>query len=251
MNAGPDLLKILVKKDFKLRYRRSALGFLWSLLNPLAMMMILTLVFSGFLHTTISDFSGFVLVALLIWRFFALGTSLSAWTITGNPSLVSKVYIPRYFLVLSSNLSSAIAAGMEFVVLFPLLIFLGVKLTLYALFLPLLLALELVVVFGVSLALASLNLFYRDFYQLWEITLQLGFFVTPIFYDPSQVPREFSFLFYANPLSRLIVAARKILLYNTLPSVGDLTGIALAAGVAIVLGYAVFRWLEPRFAEEV
>ncbi len=251
MVATWDLVKILVKRDFKLRYQRSALGFLWSLLNPLGMMLVLTIVFSGFLRTQIPNFAAFVLVGLLIWRFFALGTSLSAWTITGNPGLVSKVYIPRYLLVLSSNLSSAIAAALEFVVLFPLMLFLGLSLSVHALFLPALLILELVFIFGVSLALASLNLFYRDFYQLWEIALQLGFFVTPIFYDISQVPKEFSFFFTLNPMSRFVVAVRKILLLNISPSFGDFVGILVSALVSLAIGLVVFQRLEPRFAEEV
>jgi len=113
-----ELVRNLTVKEFKLRYRNSVLGFFWSLLNPVAMMIILTLVFSALLKSQIWNFPVFVLTALLAWRFFSIGTSMSLWSIIGNSPLVTKVYFPRWLLVLSSNLANLLGSVLEFAALF-------------------------------------------------------------------------------------------------------------------------------------
>jgi ABC-type polysaccharide/polyol phosphate export permease len=104
------VIVVLAQKDFKVRYRNSILGFLWSLLNPLAYMVILTLVFSLLLRVNIPNFPAWILIGLMVWRFFSIGTSQSLFSIIGNPSLVSKVYIPRYMIVLSNNIANFLGA---------------------------------------------------------------------------------------------------------------------------------------------
>ena len=126
-----DIVIVLAKNDFKLRYRNSVLGFLWSLLNPLAYMVILTVVFALLLRSTIPNFPAFILMALLIWRYFQIATSGSLNSIVGNPSLVTSVYIPRILIVLSNNLANLFGASLEFIVFLPLLIFLGVHLDIH------------------------------------------------------------------------------------------------------------------------
>jgi len=242
---------VLAAKDFKVRYRNSVLGFLWSLLNPLAYMVILTVVFSLLLRIDIPNFPAWVLVGLLVWRFFAVGTGQGLASIVGNPSLIDKVYIPREIIVLSNNLANFLGATLEFIVLLPLLIILGVHLSIYALVMIPVLFLEFLLVFGLSLSLSSLDLKYRDFNQLWDIAIQLGFFLSPIVYDSSLIPERFRLAYSLNPVTALIESSRSIFLMSELPSALDM-GIALA-GVMILLGlgFLIFRRLERRFAEEL
>lgn len=150
-----DVITVLAQKDFKLRYRNSVLGFLWSLLNPLAYMVILTAVFGYLLRSNIANFPTWILLALLIWRFFSVGTSSSLNSIVGNPSFITKVRMPRFLIVLSANVASLVGAILEFAALFPVLIILGIKITFLALLLPVIIALEFVLIFGVSLGLAD------------------------------------------------------------------------------------------------
>lgn len=246
-----DVVRVLVEKDFKVRYRNSILGFLWSLLNPLAYMAILTLVFQFLLRVNIPNFAPWILIGLLVWRFFSIGTSQGLFSILGNASLVSKVYLPRYILVLSNNMANLVGATLEFLVLLPLLLLLGVDLTPYALFLPVVLILEFLLVFGISLSLSSLNLKYRDFYQLWDIALQLGFFLSPIVYSADLIPTRFKFLYSLNPVTRLIESARDIFLIHQLPSLFDNAVIISSIAVFLFVGFAIFRSLEGRFAEEL
>ncbi len=149
-----ELIKNLAIKEFKLRYRNSVLGFFWSLLNPLAMMVILSLVFSVLIKSGIDNFPVFLLPALLVWRFFSIGTTMSLGSILGNAPLVTKVYFPRYLLVLSSNLANLIGSTLEFAVLLPLLFFLGMNLSYLIFIVPVILILEFILIMGVSFLLS-------------------------------------------------------------------------------------------------
>jgi len=246
-----ELVKNLTIKEFKLRYRNSVLGFIWSLLNPLAMMIILTLVFSTLLRAGIENFPVFLLPALLAWRFFSVSTSMSLYSIIGNSPLVTKIYFPRWLLVLSSNLANLIGSSLEFAVLFPLLIFLGMKITYLVLLLPVTLVLEFILIIGVSFILAPLNVYYRDFNEIWNITLQIGFFLCPIIYSISLIPERYISAYSLNPMTRVIESIRKALYYSTLPTLADFTIILVSGLILLLVGYLVFRKLEPRFAEEI
>lgn len=246
-----DEIVVLAQKDFKIRYRNSVLGFLWSLLNPLAYMLILTLVFKFLLRTTIPNFAAWILTGVLVWRFFALGTSGGLNSILGNAPLVSKVYLPRQILVLSNNLANFLGSSLEFLTLFPLLIFLGINMTVYILLLPIILFVEFLLIFGLSLGLSSLFLKYRDFYQIWDIALQLGFWLSPIVYDASLIPPRYSFVYSLNPVTRLIEFTRGIFLENTMPTAKDVFVLLAAVAIIGITGYLIFRRFEKRFAEEL
>ena len=244
-------MRNLTIKEFKLRYRNSVLGFVWSLLNPLAMMIILTLVFSTLLRVGIENFPVFLLPALLAWRFFSISTSMSLSSVIGNSPLVTKIYFPRWLLVLSSNLANLIGSSLEFAALFPLLIFLGMKITYIALLLPVILVFEFILIIGVSLVLAPLNVYYRDVNQVWDIALQIGFFLCPIIYSISLIPERYVLAYSLNPMTRVIESIRKTLYYSTLPTLADFTIILVSGLILLLVGYLVFRKLEPRFAEEI
>jgi lipopolysaccharide transport system permease protein len=246
-----DIVTVLAQKDFKIRYRNSVLGFLWSLLNPLAYMVILTMVFSFLLKVDIPNFAAWLLVGLLVWRFFSIGTAQGLFSIVGNPSLINKVYVPRYLIVLSNNVANLLGASLEFLALFPLLVLLGVNLSAFALLLPAILLLEFFLVFGISLCLSSLNLKYRDFYQLWDIALQLGFFLSPIVYDIALIPERFRSVYSLNPVTSLIDITRSIFLLRALPSASEVGLLFLSVVILLLMGFLIFRRLERRFAEDL
>lgn len=214
-------------------------------------MVILTLVFSYLLRVNIPNFPAWLLTGLLVWRFFSTSTNQSLFSIIGNPSLVNRVYLPRYIIVLSNNLSNLLGSSLEFLVLMPLLIVLGVNPSAYFLYLPILLILELLLVFGLSLVLSSLNVRYRDFYQLWDIALQLGFFLSPIVYAANLIPSRFQFVYSLNPVTALIESVRSIFLYQELPPIHYTAVIIASIIIFLLIGFLVFRWLDARFAEEL
>lgn len=245
------MIAVLAEKDFKVRYRNSILGFLWALLNPLAYMAVLTLVFSLLLRVSIPNFAAWALVGLLVWRFFSVGTSQGLLSLINNPSLISKVYVPRHVIVLSNNVANSIGASLEFLVLLPLLAVLGIDLTSYAILLIPILFLEFLLVFGLSLSLSSLNLRYRDFYQLWDIALQLGFFLSPIVYDANLIPERFRFVYSLNPVTSLIQSTRNIFLLHRLPAAFDIGVIVSSVVILLLAGFLIFHRLERGFAEEL
>lgn len=246
-----ELIRIMTISELKVKYQSSILGFIWSLLNPLLMMLVLYIVFSNIFKATQSNLALYLLIGIVSWRFLANGTSLAIGSIVRKPSLVTKIYIPRQVLVLSSVLSSFISSILEFMVLIPLLLILGVGLSPYLLLFPVIHLMFFMVVYGMSLILASLYVYYRDLTQIWDVIIQMGFFLSPIVYPLSTVPQKYMPYYMLNPVTVIIQMYRDILLYHTTPVPADLA-FAFLVGVAIILlGSAIFKRLERRFAEEI
>ncbi|MDD1739988.1 MAG: ABC transporter permease [Methanothrix sp.] len=249
-----ELIRILTISDLKIKYQSSVLGFAWSLLNPLLLMLVLLvlyLVFSKAFTTSQENFALYLLIGIVTWRFLSNGTSSSIRSIVGRASLVTKIFIPRQVLVLSTVLSSFISSLLEFLVLFALLIAFGVELSLNLLLFPFVIAIYFVLVYGVSLALASLYVYYRDLDQMWEVLLQLGFFLSPVVYPMTSVPKEYLKLYMLNPVTVIMQTNRDILLYAQTASASSLLFMALAAALILAAGSATFNRLERRFAEEL
>jgi lipopolysaccharide transport system permease protein len=246
-----ELIRIMTISELKVKYQSSVLGFVWSLLNPLLLMLVLYFVFANLFKATQNNFALYLLIGIISWRFLANGTSLAMGSIVGKPSLVTKIYIPRQVLVLSSVLSSFVSSILEFVVLVPLLVILGVGLSPYILLFPVIHLIFFMIVYGVSLILASLYVYYRDLNQIWEVIIQMGFFLSPIVYPLSTVPEKYLPYYMLNPVTIIIQMYRDILLYHTAPSPADMALTFLVGGAIILLGSVAFKRLERRFAEEI
>jgi len=246
-----ELIRILTISDLKVKYQSSVLGFAWSLLNPLLMMLVLYVVFSNVFKASQDHFALYLLIGIVSWRFMSNGTTSAMTVIVGKSSLVTKIFIPRQVLVLSSVLSSFISSVLEFLVLIPFLLILGAGLSPYVLFFLPIHAIFFLIVYGVSLILAALYVYYRDLNQIWDVLIQIGFFLSPIVYPLTTVPQEYMNYYMLNPVTIIIQMHRDVLLYHMLPSLSDIA-ISVFAGLAIIfLGSAVFRRFERRFAEEL
>ncbi len=246
-----ELIRILTISDLKIKYQSSVLGFAWSLLNPLLLMLVLYFVFSKAFHSTQENYALYLLIGIVTWRFLDSGTSSSIRSIVGRASLVTKVFIPREVLVLSTVLSSFISSLLEFLVLFALLIAFGVDLSFKLLLFPFVIAVYFVMVYGMSLTIASLYVYYRDLDQMWGVLLQLGFFLSPVVYPMTAVPEEYLKLYMLNPVTVVMQTNREILLYAQTASASNLLFISLSAVLMLAVGSAIFNRLERRFAEEL
>jgi lipopolysaccharide transport system permease protein len=181
----------------------------------------------------------------------AIGTTSAMISIVAKPSLVTKIYIPRQILVLSSVLSSFISSLLEFLVLVPMLLILGAGISPYILLFPLIHLIYFMMIYGISLALAALYVYYRDLNQIWDVLIQMGFFLSPIVYPLSAVPQQYLSYYMLNPVTAIIQMYRSTLLYHGLPPSSE-TAVAIAFGLAMMLlGSSVFDILERRFAEEI
>jgi lipopolysaccharide transport system permease protein len=246
-----ELIRILTVSDLKVKYQSSVLGFAWSLLNPLLMMLVLYLVFSNVFKANQDYFALYLLIGIVSWRFLANGTSSSMMAIVGKSSLVTKIYIPRQVLVLSTVLSSFISSLLEFLVLFVLIVIFGVKLSPNVLLFPFIYVIYFVLVYGMSLALAALYVYYRDLNQIWEVLLQLGFFLAPVVYPLTTVPAEYLNIYMLNPVTNIMQIYRDILLYAQTPSLASIVFAMISATISLAAGAAIFKRLERRFAEEI
>ena len=251
-----ELIRNLVISDLKVKYASSALGFAWSMLNPLMMLLVLYFVFSNVFKDQ-HNFAVYMLIGLLAWRFFTNGTMSALNSIVGKPSLVTKIYIPRQILTLSTTLSSLVSSTLEFLVLIPLIFVLGVVfhqdigLNITIVLFPIVQVMFFFIIYGLALLLASMYVYFRDLNQIWEVLIQLGMFLSPIVYPLTIIPNKYMFFYMLNPVTRVIGMYRDILLYGTIPTLLDFVIVIVATVILLGFGTAVFNKLSRRFAEEV
>ena len=254
--AYRDLLINLVKRDLAVRYKRSALGFAWTFLNPLLMMLVFAIVFQVVKPLSVRSYPLFVLAALLPWNFFAGALSGAARSITGNAQLIDKVYFPREILPLSVVLSHLINYLLSLLVFLPLALALGAKFSAWTLALPGIIAVQLCLVTGLALLVAALNVFYRDTEVVLDVALTAGFFLTPIFYELELLPNQFlgidvwRFVYTLNPMATLVTDYRYILLYQY-PVIRHTLVPAVLGVIVLAVGWYLFRRAAPAFSEEV
>lgn len=257
-----ELIRNLVVRDLKVRYRNSVLGIAWSWANPLLMMLVYTMVFNFLAgRSDLPHFHVFVLCALLPWNFFAASVGGATASIVGNAHLIKKVYFPREILPISIVLSNLINFLIALPVFFGLALVSGAPITRWALLLPIPILVQLIFCVGVCLILATLNVFYRDTQIIMNVLMMAWFFVTPIFYPITQVPRAaqvFGLSFDAqlwlrrlNPMASVINSYRDLLYRGAPTSFDFLLRTAVTALIVLVVGYLVFLHYSPRFGEQV
>ncbi len=257
-----ELIANLTLRDLKARYKNSLLGVGWSLLNPLLMMLVFTLVYTVMLgQSNRADYPAFILSGLLPWNFFSASVMGATASIVGNGHLIKKVYFPREVLPVSivfSNLVNFLAAIPVYIVL---LYALGDRLTPWALLLPVVIAVQMIFTFGIAFVLSSANVFYRDVQQVMEVIILAWFFLTPVIWDVSLLPQTRligglevpvqRLTYILNPMASIIATYRDILFYGRAIGPDFFLRTAVTAVIVLLLGFAMFHRLSGRFAEEV
>ncbi len=245
-----ELIKNLTIADLKNRYQNTSLGFLWSLLSPLLLAVVLYFVFRH-LFGQEENFAINLLVGIMAWRFFAIGTSSSLSAIVGKPSLVTKVYIPRQILVLSNILANLISSLLEFLILLPIIFILLGHLPVTVLLFPVVHFLYFCFIFGAGLLLSALFVYFRDLNQIWEVLVNVLFFCSPIIYPLSIVPAYLMPYYRLNPITQFIIIYRNIMVTGNLPSLASVIGVIFVGIAAYLVGSFAFNKLQRRFAEEI
>jgi homopolymeric O-antigen transport system permease protein len=246
-----NLIWILAWVDFKQRYKNSVLGYFWSLLEPLLMLAILYIVFSNIMKAQVEYYPLFLLQGIIMWNFFSRSTTQCLTVITLKPHLVQKVYFPRDILVISGCITALLMSIFESIVFLLFLLYFRIPLSLNIIFIPLIILLFFLIALGTSLALAALNVFYRDFQYIWALILQAGFFATPILYPLSIFPPFLFRILSYNPLAQIIYLGRDVTIYAKAPNLASLSYAFAVAFIALCIGYWIFMRLEPKFAEEL
>jgi ABC-2 type transport system permease protein len=245
------LLQQLVIRDFKVKYKRSILGVLWSILNPLFMMIILSFVFGFFAKGNMDkqgiDFSVYLLIGLVIFNYFSEATNLAMGSIVSNFNLITKVYMPKYIFPMSKVFSSAINLLFSLVALYGIIIVRNTRITFVHLLLPFDLICVIIFALGVAMFLAALTVFFRDMFYIYGVILTAWMYLTPIVYNLDQIPVEYQQYFKFNPLYHFVNYARTIILYDQVPTLGQhliCIGIAL---ITLIIGSLFFRKMQDKF----
>lgn len=242
-----DLLKELVFRDIKVKYRRSFLGILWSLLNPLLMMIVITIVFSTLFRFSIKNFPIYLLTGQVLFNFYSEATSMAMTAITGNGSLIRKVYIPKYIFPVSKVLSSFVNLLFSLIAIVIMIMITKVKITWVILLFPIPLVYVLVFSIGVGLILSALSVFFRDMLHLYGVVLTAWSYLTPIFYPADIIPNKYKFFIQYNPMYYIIECFRDIVLYGRAPSL-KLNIICLLFCISsLVIGTYVFYKKQDKF----
>ena len=245
------LIKKIAISDFKLRYKNTVLGFFWSLLEPLLMLVVLYVVFTNLMRMRVEHYQLFLLMGIVSWDFLAKGTGMSLNCILGKPGLVKHVYFPREVLVISSCITAFMMAMLEFLVFALFMVFFKVIPGLTVIYFPLILCIEFILILGLSFGLGALNVYYRDIQYIWAVVLQAGFFAAPIIYPMSILPPKIASVIMLNPMTRIIGMFRDSVIYNTQLTVMDVSYALAFALILLAVGYLIFRRFEPRLAEEM
>ena len=249
-----DLLIILSLRDIQIRYKQSAIGIIWAVLQPVMSMVVFTLLF-GRLAKMPSDglpYAVFTFVALVPWQLFQRALTQASLSMVTLNSMMTKVYFPRMFAPLSSILSGLIDFLIAFVVLLGLMVWYGVYPGLQIVFLPFFVALALLTAFAVSLWLSSLNVSYRDVGYALPFLAQIWMFVTPVVYPVSLVPEKWRWLVMLNPMAGVIEGFRWSLLNRLNPPDMLLVGIStLAMLVLLTGGLFYFNRTQMTYADRV
>lgn len=258
--AHRNLLYLLSLKELRTRYRKSILGWTWSLLNPLSQMVIYTFVFSVVFRaeTPIGDPSGlesfplYFLCGVLPFQFFSVSVTASIGAMESNSSLIKKVAFPHEHLVFSVVIAQLATFGIELLVLAVALFIAGSTVVPWILLMIPLAGLLMVFTTGIALALSAANVFFHDIHYLWGIVAQLLFFATPIIYTPEVIENDaLRALTNWGPTGSFIRASHEILYDNRMPGPGRWLHLAVFAAVTFAIGAWIFSKLSPRFAEEL
>lgn len=242
-----DLIVELVRRDIAVKYRNSYLGVLWSLLNPLLMMVVLSIIFSTVFNNAIENYPLYLLTGRLIYSYFAEATNFAMDSIVVNHSLIKKVYIPKYFFPLSKVFSSFITSLVALIPIAGVMIFTGVGFSLYNLLALIPLIILLITCAGAGLILATVMVFFRDLKHFYSIVLMIIMYMTPIFYPASIIPEKYRAFIELNPLFPLVNMFRDAILYQRFFEISDLLQSIGYAITFLIVGSFVFYKFQDRF----
>jgi len=246
------LLAELIQKDFRIRYRNMSLGVFWSLLNPLVMMSVLTFVFTKiFPNTSIPNFALFVLCGMVPYNFFSVAWVTGTTSMVDNVNLIKRVPVPREIVPLAAVLSNCLHLLIQIGLLLTMTMFFGHPPNIYWFWLPVVWALEVAFVCGLSLITAAINVHIRDTRYVVESANTILFWLVPIFYSFSVIPQQYHQVYSLNPVAAIILISRTILLEGQAPLPMTLIKFAASSFAMLGVGFLVFRRAKQQFYDYV
>lgn len=243
------LLQQLVTRDFKVKYKRSVLGIVWSLLYPIMMMAVMAVVFSNVFKFSTPGVSylAYLLIGLTYFNYFSEASNLAMSSVVANFSLINKVYIPKYIFPLSKCLFVGINFLLTLIPLYVVIIATGTGLNWWHLLLPFSFICLFLFTVGMGFILSTISVFLRDMFYIYGIIITIWTYLTPIMYDIAIINPTLQFIMKFNPLYQFINFARSIILYGNCPTLGQFAGCAVSALIVFFLGIFIFKKKQDKF----
>ena len=246
-----DLLLSLVRRDLTVRYKRSALGFLWTMLNPLLTMLVMAVVFSTAFRFPVEHYPVYLLSGLLLWNFFSQSTTIAIDSLVWGGGLIHKIYVPKAAFVISPVLVGLVNLLLALVPLALIMFATGASFSWALLYLPVAILLALIFALGVGLFMSALAVFFVDIVDIYRVVLTILTYLTPIFYPENVVPPQYVSFYHMNPMYYFVELFRIPVYLGRIPE-GYLTArAALLAIGAFILGWWFFTRKEDEFAYRV
>ena len=241
------LIEQLVARDFKTKYKRSVLGYLWSFLNPLLTMLVQYIVFSTIFRSGIENYPVYLLSGIILFNFFSEAVGQGLGAIVYNASLITKVYVPKYIYPVTKVASTSINLFISIIPLLLVTMLTGVKITPAILLLPFVLGCLLLFCVGMVLMLSAAMVFFRDTQYLWGIISMVWMYATPLFYPENIIPPHFRFIQTCNPMYHMIKFARTIFIDGVSPAPSLYGTCILSAVLTCIVGAFVFKKTQDKF----
>lgn len=239
--------KEIVTRDIKKKYYKSSLGLLWTVLNPLMMMLVITVVFSTLFKRNIDNYPVYYMTGSLLFSFFSGSTNQSLHAMVSNNALLRKIYVPKYMFVLSPIAVNLVNLFFSLIALFVVKLVTQSPFTIYTWLMPIPIIYTAVFTTGMSLILSAYGVFFRDLNHLYGILITAWTYVTPMFYPISIIPQKYLFIFELNPLYHFISIMRDLVYIGKMPSEKSLIIASCYALITLILGIVVFREHEDKF----
>lgn len=247
LNKYKPLIYEMVTRDLKIKYRRSVLGYVWSLLNPLMMMAIMTLVFSYMFRFDIPNYPLYLICGQTLWSCFNESTTSAMMSVIANGPLIRKIYIPKYVFPVARVLSSFVTMGFSLVAILIVMLVTGVGFTWKLLLLPIPLLFLMLFCMGVGMALSAFAVYFRDVLHLYTVVVMAWMYATPIFYPISALPEKVALIIHFNPIYHFVTFFRDVVLYGAVPAAPIWLGTVGFGLLFFVVGWLIFRKLQRDF----
>lgn len=247
-----EMIRSLIRKDLRSRYKGSALGFLWTFINPLLQLAVYTVVFSFFFPTNIDRFYIFLFIGLVPWLFFNTSLVGGASCVISQENLIKKVYFPRQVLPISYVTGAFVNMLLTFLVIFPVLLISGFGIRFDILWvLGVVMLVEYLLALGVAMLVSALTVYFRDLEYILGIASMCLMYLTPVLYQPETIREPYRRLIYLNPMTGVITCYHNILYDKCLPRLEILSGAFFMGIVFLLAGSLVFQKLQKHFVEEL
>ncbi len=248
-----ELLKTNIKKEIRGKYKGSALGILWSFINPLLQVVVYAIVFPYIMRGSMDNFLIYLVCGIIPWTFFTTVIGQGCQTIRANAGIVKKVYFPREILPISVVLSGLINFLISCVIILLFVFFGGLGISWHLILLPIIALFQSLFSLGLTFILSALNIYIKDTEYIVTFILNMAFYATPILYDTSLFKGNifFQIIFKINPMATFINGYRDIFMFHQLPDMQWMMLTGLFCALLTVIGYLIFKRLEKGFAEEI